>query len=128
RQRGLWRRLRAAPISRHLLLAAKATSQALIGLLVTVAVFGFGGLVFHVRFSGSIPGFLLIALCYALAASTFGLLIAAIGKTPGAARGISIMVVLVMVLLGGAWMPSNFFPPWLQSITPFVPTRWAVDG
>src|SRR5262249_55216301 len=68
------------------------------------------------------------AAAYALTASTFGLLIAALGKTPQAARGVSILAVLLMVMLGGAWVPSSFFPAWLRTITPIVPTRWAVDG
>jgi ABC-2 type transport system permease protein len=35
---------------------------------------------------------------------------------------------LIMVMLGGAWIPSFLFPQWLQSLTLAVPTRWAVDG
>jgi ABC-2 type transport system permease protein len=31
-------------------------------------------------------------------------------------------------MLGGAWVPSFIFPPWMQTATLFVPTRWAVDG
>jgi ABC-2 type transport system permease protein len=83
---------------------------------------------FHVRFSGSFVGFVLVASAYCVTASAFGLLIAALGKTPEAARGISIMAVLLMVFLGGAWMPSFMFPAWLRNVTMLVPTRWAVDG
>jgi ABC-2 type transport system permease protein len=36
--------------------------------------------------------------------------------------------VLILVMLGGAWVPSFLFPEWLQHVTEFVPTRWAVDG
>jgi ABC-2 type transport system permease protein len=128
REKGLWRRLRAAPLSRGTLLASRAVSQALIGLLITTVMFGVGTVIFRVRFSGSFGGFLLVAAAYALAASAFGLLVAAVGKTPQAARGVSVIVVLFMVLLGGAWMPSFMFPDWLQQITPVMPTRWAVDG
>ena len=31
-------------------------------------------------------------------------------------------------MLGGAWFPSFLFPEWLQQVTGFVPTRWAVDA
>jgi ABC-2 type transport system permease protein len=34
----------------------------------------------------------------------------------------------VMVMLGGAWVPSFFFPPWVQQVSLAVPTRWAIDG
>jgi ABC-2 type transport system permease protein len=60
--------------------------------------------------------------------ASFGLLIAAIGKTPEATRGLAILVTLLMVMLGGAWVPSFIFPAWLQTISLGVPTRWAVDG
>ena len=61
-------------------------------------------------------------------ASTFGLLIASLGKTPGGTRGIASLSVLLMVMLGGAWVPSFIFPAWLQTATLVVPARWAVDG
>ncbi len=43
-------------------------------------------------------------------------------------RGLSAMAVLLMVMLGGAWVPTFVFPAWLQRVTPVLPTRWAVDG
>ena len=33
-----------------------------------------------------------------------------------------------MVMLGGAWVPSFIFPPWLQTVSMWMPTHWAVDG
>ena len=60
--------------------------------------------------------------------AAFGLLIAALGKTPDATRGLTILAMLMMVMLGGAWVPTFIFPPWLQTVTLAVPTRWAVDG
>jgi ABC-2 type transport system permease protein len=61
-------------------------------------------------------------------AATFGLLIAAIGRTPAATRGVTTLAVLMMVMLGGAWVPTFVFPAWLQQLTVIVPARWAVDG
>jgi ABC-2 type transport system permease protein len=61
-------------------------------------------------------------------AASYGLLIASLGKTPNAARGASIFATLIMVMLGGAWVPTFVFPQWLQQVTVIVPTRWAVDG
>ena len=80
------------------------------------------------RVQGSWIGFVGVLAGIALMASTFGLLIAAIGKTPEATRGVSIFAVLIMVMLGGAWVPTFLFPAWLQRFTLVVPARWAVDG
>jgi len=61
-------------------------------------------------------------------AATFGLLVAALGNSPATARGITTFAILIMVMLGGAWVPSFIFPAWLQTATLVVPARWAVDG
>ncbi len=128
RQRGLWKRLRSAPISRLTLLAGKAASGTLIMLLTLLVSFGFAILVFRVRIEGSVVGFFAVACACALMASTFGLLLAALGNAPGPTRGMGILTVLVMVMLGGAWVPTFIFPAWLQRLTVVVPARWAVDG
>ena len=128
RQRGLWKRLRSAPLSKGALLGGKALSGMLITLLTLLVSFTFAIVVFKVRIAGSVPGFLMVAVATALMASNFGLLIAALGRTPGATRGVSILATLMMVMLGGAWIPTFFFPAWLQKATVVVPTRWAIDG
>ena len=128
RQLGVWKRLRASPLSRGTLLAAKAASGTIIALLSLAVTFAFGMAVFGIRVDGSRLGFLLVCVATALMASFFGLLVAAIGRTPEATRGVAILAVLLMVMLGGAWVPSFVFPAWLQKVTLVVPARWAVDG
>jgi ABC-2 type transport system permease protein len=128
RQKGLWKRLRSAPISRLTLLAGKVASMTIVGLMTLSVSFGFAMVVFGVRIQGSLIGFVGVALGCSLMAATFGLLIAALGKTPAATRGVTTLAVLMMVMLGGAWVPTFIFPAWLQQATVIVPARWAVDG
>jgi ABC-2 type transport system permease protein len=128
RQRGLWKRLRSAPVSRLTLLAGKAASGAIISLMILLVSFAFAMIVFRVRIQGSFLGFLAIAVACAMMASTFGLLVAALGNSPATARGVTTLAVLMMVMLGGAWVPTFIFPAWLQQFTLIVPVRWAVDG
>jgi len=128
RQRGLWKRLRSAPVSRLTLLLGKGISGAIISLLVFGVSFGFAMAVFGVRIEGGLAGFVGIAIACSLMASAFGLLVAALGNTPATARGVTSLGVLVMVMLGGAWVPAFVFPAWLQQLTLVVPVRWAVDG
>jgi ABC-2 type transport system permease protein len=128
RREGMWRRLRAAPLSHAVLLGSRVASTTLIasGILAVVylaAYFGFG-----VRFAGSVPGFIMVAFAFALLAATTGLMISALGRSEGATRGVSMFSVLILVMLGGAWVPAFLFPEWLQHVTEFTPTRWAVDG
>jgi ABC-2 type transport system permease protein len=128
RQRGLWKRLRAAPLSRGLLLGSRTISAAMIAALILVVIFAFARVVFGVRIEGSMLGFLGVCTAFSLMTATFGLMIAALGKTPEATRGLSIFATLVMVMLGGSWIPTFIFPQWLQKLTVVVPTRWAMDG
>ena len=128
RQRGLWRRLRAAPLSRGTLLAGRAASSTIIAVATLGICWGFSMVVFHVQVSGSWLGFIALNFALALFAACFGLLIAALGKTPEATRSIAIFFVLILVMLGGAWVPSFVFPGWVQKTTLIIPTRWAMDG
>jgi ABC-2 type transport system permease protein len=128
RRMGLWSRLLAAPIAMSTILAARAISCALIALGLLGFVYLVGGLFFKVSIAGSAVGFVGVALSFALFTAMFGLFIAAFGKTPEAARGLATFVTLIMVMLGGAWVPAFIFPQWLQTATLAVPTRWAVDG
>jgi ABC-2 type transport system permease protein len=128
RRLGLWKRLRAAPVSRALLLGSRIASGTIIATLLTLAIYAAAIAFFGVRIDGSIVGFAGIAVAFALLTATFGLLIAAVGRTPEATRGIAILATLLLVMLGGAWVPTFVFPDWLQSATLAVPTRWAIDG
>jgi ABC-2 type transport system permease protein len=128
RQEGMWRRLRAAPLSRAVLLGSRVAGTTLISMMILAVVYFVAGLFFGVRFAGSVPGFVMVAIAFSLLAATTGLMISALGRSVGATRGMSTFAVLVLVMLGGAWVPSFLFPEWLQYVTEFVPTRWAVDG
>jgi ABC-2 type transport system permease protein len=128
RQRGLFRRLKAAPISRWLIIGSRLLSGAIIGFLVVLLLYAFGSVTMHVGIKGSRVGFVLVAAGFALMSSALGLLISSFGRTPQATRGAGIVVILVATMLSGAWLPAFLFPTWLQRATLFVPSRWAVDG
>ena len=128
RRMGLWKRLRAAPVSRGLLLGSRIVSGTAIAATLMAAIYAAAIAAFGVRVEGSWVGFVAVTIAFALLASTFGLLIAALGNTPEATRGLAILATLLLVMLGGAWVPTFVFPRWLQQATLFVPTRWAIDG
>lgn len=128
RQRGLWRRFRAAPLSKMVLLGSRATSAMLVGMLILTVVFAFARVVFEVKIEGSLLGFIGVCAAFSLMTAAYGLLIAALAKTPEAARGLAILATLLMVMMSGAWVPSFLFPSWMQTFTKVVPARWAMDG
>jgi ABC-2 type transport system permease protein len=127
RRMGIWNRLLAAPVTMTQVLVSRALSGALIAAALMVAIFICAMLIFKVEIT-NVAGFALVVLAFSLMTATFGLFIAAFGKTPEAARGLATFATLILVMLGGAWVPTFVFPAWMQQLTLAVPTRWAVDG
>lgn len=128
RRQGIWKRLRAAPVSRALLFGSRIVSGTVIACILFAGIYAAAFAFFGVRIEGSYVGFVGVGITFALLTATFGLLIAAVGRTPEATRGIAIVATLLLVMLGGAWVPTFVFPEWLQTATLVVPTRWAIDG
>ena len=97
-------------------------------MIILAVVFAFARVVWNVRIEGSFAGFLAVCAALSVMTAAFGLLIAVLGRTPEGTRGIAILATLVLVMLGGRWVPAFLFPQWLQRIGFLIPTRWAVDG
>ena len=128
RQRGIWQRFRAAPLGRGEFMLARVTAGTLIGLFQLTLIYAAAMLMFGVRIQGSLAGLVLVAISFAMLNANFGLMLATRGRSAPATRGIATMAMLLLVMLGGAWVPSFVFPAWLQQASLFTPTRWAVDG
>lgn len=128
RKMGIWNRLRAAPVPGELLLFGRLLSAALRSLMVVIVVLGFGMLAFGIRVHGSWLGLAIVAAAASLMAAAFGLFVAALGRTEAQSRGMTILAVLAMMMLGGAWYPSFLMPQWVQTISVVIPIRYAVDG
>lgn len=128
REKGIWKRFRSAPLTRTSFLAARATSGAITAFVSLVTCFAFGMLVFGIRIHGSTVGFVGLCLATATMAATCGLFLAAIGRNPLTTRLIAIAVILILVMLGGAWIPTFIYPAWLQKASLVVPITWAMNG
>ena len=128
RQRGIWQRLRSAPLSRSEFMLARALATTLIGLFQIALIYIAAVLVFQVRIDGSWPGFIAVCISFCLLNATFGLMLATLGRSASTTRGLAMMATLLLVMLGGAWVPAFVFPRWLQNVSRYLPTRWAMDG
>jgi ABC-2 type transport system permease protein len=128
RERGIWQRLRSAPLRKSEFLLARSIATTLISLFQFALIYAAAILLFRVRIGGSVLGFAAVAVGLCLLNATFGLMLASIGRSPAATRGIAVLATLLLVMVGGAWVPSFVFPKWLQQASLAVPTRWAVDG
>ncbi|MCU0705706.1 MAG: ABC transporter permease, partial [Fimbriiglobus sp.] len=128
RQRSVWNRLRAAPVPLWCVLLSKAISTAAIAFLMVLTTFAFGHFVFGVTVTGSVFGFLLLALTASLLAAATGLLVAAVGGTEARARSVCILIILGVSMLGGLWLPAFVLPGWARDLSLSLPTTWAMRG
>ena len=128
RSRGIWQRIRSAPITRSQFLLARTLATTCISLFQFALIYLAAMLIFHVRIDGSPIGFVLVVVAFCVLNAAFGLMLAAVGKSAATTRGLATMVTLLLVMIGGAWVPSFVFPKWLQQASKLAPTRWAVDG
>jgi len=128
RQRGIWQRLRSAPLRRSEFMLARALATTLISLFQFTLIYLAAALVFKVRIEGSWLGFIGVGIAFCLLNAAFGLMLATLSRSAPTTRGFASMATLLLVMIGGAWVPAFVFPRWLQNASLYVPTRWAVDG
>ena len=69
-----------------------------------------------------------LSVCVSLAAVGYGLLVAALSRTPEQATIFGATSVLVLAALGGIMVPKMVMPPVMQDITVISPMSWALDG
>jgi ABC-2 type transport system permease protein len=128
---GSFRRLLAAPMSKASLLAGKMMPNLFTGLIQTGVIFAFGTI--GMRLLGLTPMTLgdaplvvaLVAVLVALCSSSLGTLIAAIARTENQIGGLSAVVLWVMGVLGGSFIPLFFLENFLGPLPQIVPHYWA---
>jgi ABC-2 type transport system permease protein len=128
---GSFRRLLAAPMSKGALLAGKMVPNLIMGLIQTGVIFAFG--IVGLRLMG-LPSaklgpdplaVVLVVVLMALCSSTLGILIAAIARTENQIGGLSSVLLWVMGLLGGSFVPLFLLERFLGPVPKIVPHYWA---
>jgi ABC-2 type transport system permease protein len=124
KQYGTLRRLLRAPISKTELLGGKFLAALCIGLAQVLLLFLVGSLVFNLGLGNDPVAFLLLTIALVLAAASLGLAVAAT-SLGGASLATPI---IISALLGGCMFPLDLMPPFLRSLSYFVPHSWALKG
>jgi ABC-2 type transport system permease protein len=75
----------------------------------------------------NIPGIIIAASVVSMAATSYGLLIAAYFKTPQQALSFGSISVVILAAIGGIWVPVFVMPPVLQSISVISPLNWGLE-
>jgi len=121
-------RILSTRVSMNRLLLGKLVYLAGLAASQLTVMFLWGSLVFGLTMRGHWIGFAVMTTCTALAASTFGLLLAAISRSRMQLVAISNLAVLVMSVLGGSMFPRFLMPPLMQKLGLVTLNAWAIDG
>ncbi len=129
RENKLLRRLRLAPASAASVVGARigvslAVAFVQLAAFLAIATTPYFGLKLTASWWMAIP----IVACGTLAFLSIGLLVGAVAKTQQAATSIANLVILPMAFLGGAFVPLNFAPAWIQDVSYLLPLRYLVVG
>ncbi len=126
RDLGTLRRLRLAPLTPAGLLIGKTLPFLLISLLQSVALFGFGRLMFDMSW-GVQPLLLIpIIVCTSFAATSLGLLVATLVRTDAQVSSYTNLVVTSMAGISGCFLPRDWMPELMKHVSLGTPHAWSL--
>ncbi|MDX1615504.1 MAG: ABC transporter permease [Candidatus Promineifilaceae bacterium] len=128
RTQGTLRRLVVSPTRPGTFLLGTIGGQMLTAAVQMTLLILFGVYVMNVDWGQSVPGLALMLGSFALAAVALGIMMGTFTRTTSQASNASIATGMAMALLGGAWMPLEFFPHSAQTVAQILPTTWAMQG
>jgi ABC-2 type transport system permease protein len=128
KQNGVILRILASPISRDQVLWSKYLFNVSLGCVQLVVLFMAGAILFKIDVFSNMGNLLLVMLFASAACTAFGMLLAAVSKTPGQARALGTLLILAMSSIGGAWFPTSFMPPFMQTLAKGSIVYWSMDG
>ena len=110
------------------LLLGKLAYLSIVAVLQLTVMFVWGEMFFGLELHRHVPGFLVMSVVTALAASCFGLLLAAVSRTRMQLVAISNLSILVMSALGGSMVPRYLLSEKVQKLGLITLNAWAIDG
>lgn len=126
RELGTLRRLRIAPVHPASLLLGKTIPFFVISVLQTILLFVAGKLLFGMEW-GPLPWMLIpVGLSTSLAATALGLLVATVVRTEAQVSSYANLVVITMAGISGCFLPREWLPQSLQTVSLATPHSWAL--
>lgn len=126
RQRTL-QRLLTTPTAAAQVLSGKMLGIFLTGILQLVILIGASSLLFGLNWGDWLGVLVLINAC-AFAATSWGLLITSLARTPGQVATVGSALMLLFGLLGGSFIDLAQMPSFVQVFSRITPNAWGLDG
>lgn len=128
KEKGSYRRLRAAPFKASQLILANALHYLQVTLMSVLIMMVVGIGVFHFNMRGDWLTFSVFAVLSATMVIGFGLVVGALATNDAQSAPIANLVSFPMMFLSGAFFPRYAFPDWLQHISGYIPLSPVIDG
>jgi ABC-2 type transport system permease protein len=132
---GTFNRVRTLPVSYLEVVAAKITMFLIVCILQFVFLMFIGNYIMPLLGEQSsldmrvnIPSLLAALICSSLAAIGFGMLVGSFASTHGQAATFGSVMVVILALLGGIFVPVHMLPEVIRKISSVSPLRWGTDA
>ncbi|SFP67896.1 ABC transporter permease [Hydrogenimonas thermophila] len=126
---GTWDIMLLMPVDPKLIIIAKSFSQILIVIAGVVLSLGFVVLtIFDTPINGSFWAFILLTFLYLFSGAGIGLFVAAVSRNVMQVAQLSIVIMMPLIFLSGAWTPIYAMHPILQALSVFSPLRYYIEG
>jgi ABC-2 type transport system permease protein len=124
---GTLSRLLVSPTSAAQVLGGKVLGIFLTGAAQVGILIGASTLLFGMQW-GDPAAVVLLVMAVALGATGWGLLLAALVKTPAQIMSVGSALMLIFAILSGSFGFSFALPAWLQFVARLTPNKWGVEG
>lgn len=126
---GTWDIMLLMPVNPKIIILAKSMSQVIIvmfGVILSLGFVTFG--VFDTPMNGSFWLFILFTFVYTFSSAGLGLFVAAVSKDVMQVAQISIVIMMPLIFLSGAWTPVYAMHPIFQKLSILSPLRYYIEG
>ncbi len=126
RRLGTLSRQIAAPIRTLDLILGKMGATLIVGMIVALLMAVIGGALLGIR--ANLLAFALLALAFLFAVTGFVTLLYSLARNEQSGGTLASIVLMIMALLGGSFIPLNSLPAFARALSPFTLNYWATRG
>jgi imidazolonepropionase-like amidohydrolase/ABC-type multidrug transport system permease subunit len=128
REANILRRYKVTPISPAPLLVASVVTGWILYMPNVLLIFTLAHFVYGMPWPQSMASVVIFVTVAIVGFRAVGLIIAAVVNSMQESQLVVQLVYLPMLFLSGATFPLSMFPPWLITLTQFLPATWLVIG
>lgn len=129
KERGTIEQLIVTPLSPFQILFPKVVAMTLVILAgCAIALFGVLGPLFQLPMRGSLGAFFLVTALYVFTTAGLGLLAATVARNLAQVGMLTVVILMPMLLLSGAWTPIEAMPPWMRGLAWISPLHYFLDA